>query len=121
MHHANIHIKVHCRTSFSKSKWGENGWVRQSMDWKERYPRTLDYSAIVLWVLKTTDLAAAAIAAKSAVVAGTGVRAASTRGAIALGATVAAAGLTVVAVGAAVAGGVAANKGAGKDAPAAKL
>ena len=81
----------------------------------EGYPRTVDYSAIVLWVLKTTDLVAETIAAKSTAIAGTCVRAAaSSRGAIALGATAAA-------VGAAVAGGVAAEKGGGKDAPTTKL
>lgn len=90
-----------------------------SMDWKERYLGILDYSTIVLWVLETADLAAAAITATSATAAGIGAGAASTLGAIALGATgpVAAAGLTVAAVGAAVAGGVAAEKGMGKDAP----
>ncbi|PWA35702.1 snf1-related protein kinase regulatory subunit gamma-1-like protein [Artemisia annua] len=88
----------------------------------EGYPRTVDYSAIVLWVLKTTYLIAEAIAAKSTAIAGICVRAAaSSRGVVALGATVAAAGLTVAAVGAAVAGGVAAEKGGGKDAPTAKL
>ncbi|XP_076948353.1 SNF1-related protein kinase regulatory subunit gamma-1-like [Bidens hawaiensis] len=88
-------------------------------DWKERYLGILDYSTIVLWVLETADLAAAALTATSATAAGLGAGAASTLGAIALGATgpVAAAGLTVAAVGAAVAGGVAADKGMGKDAP----
>lgn len=64
-------------------------------------------------------MAAAALTATSATAAGLGAGAASTIGAIALGATgpVAAAGLTVAAVGAAVAGGVAAEKGMAKDAP----
>ncbi|XP_071695990.1 SNF1-related protein kinase regulatory subunit gamma-1-like [Rutidosis leptorrhynchoides] len=90
-----------------------------STDWKERYLGILDYSTIVLWVLETADLAAAALTATSATAAGVGAGAASTLGAIALGATgpVAAAGLTVAAVGAAVAGGVAAEKGIAKDAP----
>lgn len=90
-----------------------------STDWKERYLGILDYSTIVLWVLETADLAAAALTATSATAAGLGAGAASTLGAIALGATgpVAAAGLTVAAVGAAVAGGVAAEKGIAKDAP----
>lgn len=90
-----------------------------SMDWKERYLGILDYSTIVLWVLETADLAAAALTATSATAAGIGAGAAGTLGAIALGATgpVAAAGLTAAAIGAAVAGGVAAEKGMGKDAP----
>ncbi|CAH1414250.1 unnamed protein product [Lactuca virosa] len=90
-----------------------------SMDWKERYLGILDYSTIVLWVLETADLAAAALTATSAAAAGVGAGAAGTLGAIALGATgpVAATGLTVAAIGAAVAGGVAAEKGMGKDAP----
>lgn len=90
-----------------------------SMDWKERYIGILDYSTIVLWVLETADLAAAALTATSATAAGLGAGAAGTLGALALGATgpVAAAGLTAAAVGAAVAGGVAAEKGMGKDAP----
>lgn len=91
--------------------------AEDSMDWKERYLGILDYSTIVLWVLETADLAAAALTATSATAAGVGAGAASTLGAIALGATgpVAAAGLTVAAVGAAVAGGVAAEKGMAKD------
>ncbi|KAJ0635803.1 putative CBS domain-containing protein [Helianthus annuus] len=90
-----------------------------STDWKERYLGILDYSTIVLWVLETADLAAAALTATSATAAGIGAGAATTLGAVALGATgpVAAAGLTVAAVGAAVAGGVVADKGMGKDAP----
>lgn len=90
-----------------------------SMDWKERYLGILDYSTIVLWVLETADLAAAALTATSAAAAGVSAGAAGTLGAIALGATgpVAATGLTVAAIGAAVAGGVAAEKGMGKDAP----
>lgn len=90
-----------------------------STDWKERYLGILDYSTIVLWVLETADLAAAALTATSATAAGVGAGAAGTLGAIALGATgpVAAAALTVAAAGAAVAGGVAADKGMGKDAP----
>ncbi|XP_076907641.1 SNF1-related protein kinase regulatory subunit gamma-1-like [Bidens hawaiensis] len=97
----------------------KNPDAADTTDWKERYLGILDYSTIVLWVLETADLAAAALTATSATAAGLGAGAASTLGAIALGATgpIAAAGLTVAAVGAAVAGGVAADKGMGKDAP----
>ncbi|KAD3642223.1 hypothetical protein E3N88_31447 [Mikania micrantha] len=93
--------------------------AEDSTDWKERYLGILDYSTIVLWVLETADLAAAALTATSATAAGLGAGAAGTLGAIALGATgpVAAAALSFAAAGAAVAGGMAADKGMGKDAP----
>ncbi|XP_019150750.1 PREDICTED: SNF1-related protein kinase regulatory subunit gamma-1-like [Ipomoea nil] len=89
-----------------------------SGDWRERYLGIIDYSAIVLWVLESADVAAAALSATSAAAAGVGAGAAGVLGALALGATgpAAIAGLTVAAVGAAVAGGVAAEKGIGKDA-----
>lgn len=96
-----------------------NPAAQNSKDWRERYLGVLDYSAIVLWVLEGADAAAAALSASSAAAAGVGAGAVGALGALALGATgpAAVAGLTVAAVGAAVAGGVAADRGAGKDAP----
>ncbi|KAL6983536.1 hypothetical protein U1Q18_016922 [Sarracenia purpurea var. burkii] len=93
--------------------------VGSSMDWRERYLGTIDYSAIVLWVLESAEIAAAALTATSATAAGLGAGVVGALGAVALGATgpAAIAGLTVAAVGAAVAGGAAADRGAGKDAP----
>ncbi|KNA25535.1 hypothetical protein SOVF_003620 [Spinacia oleracea] len=90
-----------------------------SNDWKERYIGIIDYSAIVLWVLQGAELAAVALSATSATAAGVGAGAIGTLGAVALGATgpVAVAGLAAAAVGAAVAGGLAVDKGMGKDAP----
>ncbi|GMP94100.1 hypothetical protein CsSME_00043685 [Camellia sinensis var. sinensis] len=89
------------------------------MDWRERYIGVIDYSAIVLWVLESAELAAVALSASSATAAGVGVGAVGALGAVAFGATGPAtiAGLTVAAVGAAVVGGVAADRGIGKDAP----
>lgn len=97
----------------------KNPVAKNSLDWRERYLGVLDYSAIVLWVLEGAETAAAAISASSAAAAGVGAGTAGALGALALGATgpAAVAGLTVAAVGAAVAGGVAADRGAGKDAP----
>ncbi|XP_073141750.1 SNF1-related protein kinase regulatory subunit gamma-1-like [Henckelia pumila] len=93
--------------------------AKNSMDWRERYLGIVDYSAIVLWVLQNAEIAAAALAASSAAAAGIGTGAAGALGALAFGATgpLAIAGLTAAAVGAAVAGGMAADKGMGKDAP----
>ncbi|CAL5355113.1 unnamed protein product [Camellia sinensis] len=90
-----------------------------SMDWRERYIGVIDYSAIVLWVLESAELAAVALSASSATAAGVGVGAVGALGAVAFGATgpTTIAGLTVAAVGAAVVGGVAADRGIGKDAP----
>ncbi|CAK9172201.1 unnamed protein product [Ilex paraguariensis] len=90
-----------------------------SVDWRDRYLGIIDYSAIVLWVLESADLVAAALLASSATAAGVGAGAAGAMGALALGATgpVAVAGLAIAAVGAAVASGVAADRGMGKDAP----
>ncbi|KAK9277448.1 hypothetical protein L1049_006992 [Liquidambar formosana] len=90
-----------------------------SSDWRDRYLGIIDYSAIILWVLESAELAAFAISASSATAAGVGAGAVGALGALALGTTgpVAVAGLTVAAVGAAVAGGVAVEKGVGKDAP----
>lgn len=90
-----------------------------TMDWRERYLGIIDFSAIVLWVLESADIAAAALSASSAAAAGVGLGAAGALGALAAGATgpVAAAGLAAAAVGAALAGGLAADQGMGKDAP----
>lgn len=90
-----------------------------SMDWRDKYLGTIDYSAIVLWVLENAEVAAAALTATSATAAGVGAGAVGALGAVAVGATgpLAVAGLTAAAVGAAVAGGLAADRGMGKDAP----
>ncbi|KAL2904337.1 SNF1-related protein kinase regulatory subunit gamma-1-like [Bienertia sinuspersici] len=90
-----------------------------SSDWKDRYLGIIDYSAIILWVLEGAELAAVALSASSATAAGVGAGAMGALGAVALGTTgpVAVAGLAAAAVGAAVAGGVAVDKGMGKDAP----
>lgn len=90
-----------------------------SSEWRDRYLGIIDYSAIVLWVLESAELAAVALSASTATAAGVGAGAVGALGALALGATgpAAVAGLTAAAVGAAVAGGVAADKGMGKDAP----
>lgn len=89
-----------------------------TINWSNRYLGLVDYSAIILWVLENAELAAVALATGSATAAGMGVGTVSALGAVALGATgpVAVAGLTIAAVGAAVAGGLAVNKGVGKDA-----
>ncbi|CAA7397253.1 unnamed protein product [Spirodela intermedia] len=90
-----------------------------SLDWRQKYLGILDYSAIVLWVLENAELAAVALTAGSAAAAGVGAGAVGALGALALGTTgpVAVAGLTVAAVGAAVAGGMVADRGVGRDAP----
>ncbi|RRT60482.1 hypothetical protein B296_00033556, partial [Ensete ventricosum] len=95
---------------------GEN-----SIDWRERYLGIIDYAAIILWVLENAELAAIALSASSATAAGVGAGAVGALGAAVLGATgpAAVAGLTIPAVGAAIAGGVATEKGIGKDAPSA--
>ncbi|XP_043707723.1 SNF1-related protein kinase regulatory subunit gamma-1-like [Telopea speciosissima] len=89
-----------------------------SLDWRNCYLGIVDYSAIILWVLETAELAAVALSTGSATATGVGAGAVGALGAVALGATgpAAVAGLTVAAVGAAVAGGIAADKGMGKDA-----
>lgn len=89
------------------------------MNWRDRYLGIVDYSAIILWVLESAELAAAALSAGSATAVGVGAGAVGAIGALALGATgpVAVAGIAAAAVGAAVAGGVAVDKGIGKDAP----
>ncbi|POO00008.1 CBS domain containing protein [Trema orientale] len=93
--------------------------ARTSSDWRDRYLGIIDYSAIILWVLESAELAAVALSASTATAAGVGAGAVGALGAVALGVTGAAAvaGLTAAAVGAAVVGGVAAEKGVGKDAP----
>lgn len=89
-----------------------------TVDWRERYLGIMDFSAIVLWVLESADIASAALSASSAAAAGVGAGAAGAIGALAAGGTgpVAAAGLAAAAVSAALAGGLAADQGAGKDA-----
>ncbi|XP_008813531.2 SNF1-related protein kinase regulatory subunit gamma-1-like [Phoenix dactylifera] len=96
-----------------------NSEAGDSTDWRERYLGVIDYAAIILWVLENAELAAVALSAGSATAAGVGAGAVGAIGAAALGATgpVAVAGLAIAAVGAAVAGGMAAEKGIGKDAP----
>lgn len=88
-------------------------------DWRDRYLGIIDYSAIILWVLETAELAAVALSATTATAAGVGAAAAGALGALALGMTgpAAVAGLTVAAAGAVVAGGVAADTEKRKDAP----
>lgn len=90
-----------------------------STDWRDRYLGIIDYSAVILWVLESAELAAIALSASNATAAGVGAGAVGALGALAVGATgpLAVAGLTAAALGAAVAGGVAAEKGMGKDAP----
>ncbi|XP_054810620.1 LOW QUALITY PROTEIN: SNF1-related protein kinase regulatory subunit gamma-1-like [Prosopis cineraria] len=90
-----------------------------SSDWRDRYLGIIDYSAIIMWVMESAEVAAAALSAGTAAAAGVGAGAVGALGAIAMGITgpAAVAGLTAAAVGAAVAGGVVADKGAGKDGP----
>ncbi|XP_027360366.1 SNF1-related protein kinase regulatory subunit gamma-1-like [Abrus precatorius] len=90
-----------------------------TLNWRDRYLGVIDYSAIVLWVLEGAELAAVALSAGTATAAGVGAGAIGALGALALGVTgpAAIAGLTAAAAGAAVAGGIAAEKGMGKDAP----
>lgn len=93
--------------------------AENTTNWKERYSGVIDFSAVVLWVLESAGYAAAALSASSAAAVGLGAGAAGTLGALALGSTgpVAVAGLAVAAVGAAVAGGMTADKVMVKDAP----
>lgn len=93
--------------------------ARASSDWRDRYLGIIDYSAIILWVLESAELAAAALSAGTATAAGVGAGTVGALGALALGVTgpAAIAGLTAAAVGAAVAGGVAADQTMAKDAP----
>ncbi|KAK9116849.1 hypothetical protein Sjap_015796 [Stephania japonica] len=90
-----------------------------SLDWRDKYLGIIDYAAIVLWVLENAEVAAIALSAGSAAAVGVGAGAVGAIGALALGATgpLAVAGLTVAAVTAAAAGGIAVEKGLGKDAP----
>eukprot|EP00850_Spirogloea_muscicola_P008499 SM000045S16244 [mRNA] locus=s45:403433:406679:- [translate_table: standard] len=89
----------------------------ESASWTERYLGMVDFPAVVVWVLEQAELAAAALAAGTAAAAGVGAGALGALGAVTLGMTgpIAVAGLTVAAVGAAVAGGVAAERGVGQD------
>lgn len=93
--------------------------AENSTNWKERYLGIIDFSAVVLWVLESAGYAAAALSASSAAAAGLGAGAAGTLGVLGWGSTgpVAVAGLAVAAVGAAVAGGMTADKVMAKDAP----
>ncbi|KAK8567255.1 hypothetical protein V6N13_105235 [Hibiscus sabdariffa] len=90
-----------------------------SLNWRERHLGIIDYSAIILWVLESAELAAVALSASTATAVGLGAGAVGALGALAVGVTgpAAVAGLTVAAVGAAVAGGVAADQASGGDAP----
>lgn len=90
-----------------------------SSDWRSRYLGIIDYSAIILWVLESAELAAAALSAGTATAAGVGAGTVGALGAVALGATgpAAIAGLTAAAAGAAVVGGLAADKMMAQDAP----
>lgn len=85
--------------------------------WSVRYIGIVDYAAVVLWVLEQAELAAAALAAGTAAAVGVGAGAVGALGALVLGMTgpTALAGLAAAAVGAAIAGGVAADRGVGKD------
>ena len=90
----------------------------KTSNWRDRYLGIIDYSAIILWVLENAELAAVALSASTATAAGVSAGTVGALGALALGVTgpAAVAGLTAAAVGAAVVGGVAADKGIGKDA-----
>ncbi|KAM1082395.1 hypothetical protein ACFX19_021350 [Malus domestica] len=92
-----------------------------SSDWRDRYLGLIDYSAIILWVLESAELAAVAISATSATAAGIGAGPGGGGGrwgsSIGCDQSCAVAGLTAAAVGAAMAGGAAAEKGIAKDAP----
>lgn len=95
-----------------------NPRAETTKDWRDRYLGIIDYSAIILWVLESAEVAAIALSVGSATAAGVGAGTVGALGAVALGMTGPAvvAGLTVAAAGAAVVGGVAAEKGSGKDA-----
>lgn len=92
-----------------------------SMNWREKYLGIIDYSAIVLWVLENAELAGFALTAGTVAAAGVGAGAlgAVGVGAVALGMAgpIAAVGLTIAAVGAAVAGGLAAEGDTAGDSP----
>ncbi|KAM0932455.1 putative CBS domain-containing protein [Dioscorea sansibarensis] len=98
-----------------------NSGARNELDWKQRYLGVIDYSAVILWVMENAELAAVALSAGTATAAGVGLGAVGAMGAVALGATgpAAVAGLTAAAVTVAMAGGFAAKKGMGRDAPSA--
>jgi len=88
-------------------------------DWRGKYLGIIDYSAIILWVLESAELAAAALSAGTATAAGVGAGTVGALGALALGVTgpAAIAGLTAAAAGAALVGGLAADNVMAKDAP----
>ncbi|XP_048231410.1 SNF1-related protein kinase regulatory subunit gamma-1-like isoform X3 [Ricinus communis] len=111
-----VKILSECNITAAPVKNSEAG---TSSDWRDKYLGMIDYSAIILWVLESAELAAVALSASRATAAGVGAGAVGALGAVALGITgpAAIAGLTAAAVGAAVVGGVAADKGMGKDAP----
>ncbi|KAK4773869.1 hypothetical protein SAY87_028888 [Trapa incisa] len=96
-----------------------NSEAKSISDWRDGYLGIIDYSAIILWVLESAEIAALALSAGSATAAGVGVGTVGALGALAMGVTgpAAVAGLTAASVGAAMVGGAAARKGAGKDAP----
>lgn len=95
--------------------------VNNTVSWSERYMGLVDYGAVILWVLEQADLSAVALAVGSATAAGVGAGAVGALGALALGAAgpAAVAGLTIAAVGAALAGGIAVERGISKDTPSA--
>lgn len=95
-----------------------NADAESGADWKDRYIGIIDYSVVILWVLENAELAAFALSAGSATGAALGTGAVGCLGAIAIGATgpAAIAGLTLAASGAALAGGIAAEKSVGRDA-----
>ncbi|KAK8472010.1 hypothetical protein PHAVU_002G089600 [Phaseolus vulgaris] len=90
-----------------------------SSDWRSKYLGIIDYSAIILWVLESAELAAAAISTGTATAAGVGAGTVGALGALALGMTgpAAIAGLTAAAAGAALVGGIAADNVMANDAP----
>ncbi|KAL9276963.1 hypothetical protein ACSQ67_025500 [Phaseolus vulgaris] len=90
-----------------------------SSDWRSKYLGIIDYSAIILWVLESAELAAAAISTGRATAAGVGAGTVGALGALALGMTgpAAIAGLTAAAAGAALVGGFAADNVMATDAP----
>jgi len=94
-------------------------FAADSSDWRGKYLGIIDYSAIVLWVLESAELAAAAISAGSATAVGVGAGTVGALGAIALGMTspAAIAGITAAAAGAALASGIAADNTMAKGAP----
>src|SRR4051812_505554 len=56
-------------------------------DWRGRYLGIIDYSAIILWVMESAELAAVALSAGTATAAGVGAGTVGALGALALGVT----------------------------------